>query len=104
MKIGKDLTITHYSTKQKGYGRQGLYIEFAEIGGLHYIKDVFPNVKEHFDILLTDEAFYNENKKCYTDCSGNGEYQESELYDSVLDALNAKLKGNEIEILEEEEN
>ena len=98
--IGTDLTIINYSTKQKGYGRQGLYLEFLEIEGSHYIKDVFPNVEEHFDILLESDAFFNEETGKYTNGNGNGEYNEDEVYDSIEDALNAILKGEEIEIEE----
>lgn len=101
--IGTDLTITGYSTKQKGYGRQGLYLEFLEHEGRHYIKDVFPNVEEHFGILLEADAFFNEETGKYTKGNGNGEYNEDEVYDSIEDALNANLKDEEVEIEEDEE-
>ena len=99
--IGTDLTITNYSTKQKGYGRQGLYLEFLELEGKHYIKDVFPNVVEHFDILLSSDAFLNEETGLYHDCDGNGEHEK--VYYSIEEALNEILYGEEIEIEEEEE-
>ena len=99
--IGTDLTITNYSIKQKGYGRQGLYLEFLEAHGMHYIKDVFPNVVEHFDILLSSDAFLNEETGLYSDCDGNGEHEK--VYSSIEEALNELLSGEEIEIIEEEE-
>lgn len=102
--IGQDLTICNYSTKQRGYGRQSLYLSFLEMEGEHYFNDVFPNVEEHFDILLNDDAFFNEEKGYYTDGNGNGHYSEDQVFDSVTDALNAILKGREIEVETEDEN
>lgn len=99
--IGADLIITNYSVKQKGYGRQGLYVEFLEVDGKHYIEDVFPNVTEHFDILLIHNAFFNEETGLYSDCDGNGEHEK--VYYSIEEALNEILSGEEIEIEEEEE-
>jgi len=103
-KIGTDLTIINYSTKQKGYGRQALFLEFLEVEGTYYIKDVFPNVMEHFDICLSDNAFFNEETGKYINGNGNGEYNEDEVYDSIEDALNAILKDEEIEIDEDDED
>jgi hypothetical protein len=53
--IGDELTIRSYTVKQKGYGRQGLSLQFYEIPGTHYYCDVYPNVKEHFK--LEDNEF-----------------------------------------------
>jgi hypothetical protein len=100
--IGEGLTICGHSVKQKGYGRQGLYLEFKEVQGEHYMQDVYPNVQEHFDFLLENDGFgQDEDGGLYTDGSGNGSYEK--LYKDVVDALNDILKGREIEISEEEE-
>jgi hypothetical protein len=101
--IGKDLTVFAYSTKQRGYGRQALYFEFIEIDGLFYIQDVFPNVVEHFDILLRRDAFPHEEKGFFTNGNGDGKYAESELQDSVIEALASIFNGDEIKVEEEEE-
>lgn len=51
----------HFKTKQKGYGRQGLYFVFNNED--YYIKDVFPNISEHFnDYELLDDCFGNEEE------------------------------------------
>ena len=96
--IGQHLTIFSYSVEQQGYGRQALYLEFVEIPGKYYFQDVFPNVEEHFDILLSENAAYNEDGDFYTNSNGNGEYSEHEVFNNVTEALNAKLAGREIEI------
>lgn len=96
--IGQDLTIFHYSVEQIGYGRQALYLMFVEIPGKYYFQDVFPNVEEHFDILLREDAAYNEDGDYYTNSNGNGEYSDDEVFNDVTEALNAKLAGREIEI------
>lgn len=96
--IGQDLTIFSYSVEQLGYGRQALYLEFVEIPGKYYFEDVFPNVEEHFDILLSEDAAYNEDGDFYTTNDGNGEYSEDEVFNNVTEALNAKLAGCEIEL------
>jgi len=110
MIIGQDLTIWSYSTKQKGYGRQGLYLSFLEIEGNYYMCDLFPNLQEHFDYLTIEDAFEHNRdifgrycKKYYTDCTGNGEYDV--VYDDDLDFLKQNFEGEivEIEIDEEEE-
>lgn len=101
--IGKNLTITDYDIKQRGYGRQSFYLQFAEISGKHYYCDVFPNVEEHFDILLRADAAYYEEKGYYTDCNGNGQYTDEEVYNTIIEALQHKLNGMSIEIEIEEE-
>jgi hypothetical protein len=106
--IGQNCEIYSYSTKQRGYGRQSLYVELKRNDILFnikdsfikdvYVMDVFPNVEEHFDIVLNQDAFYNEEGDYYTDSNGNGEYKSTDLYDSILEALNAHLEGNELVI------
>lgn len=101
--IGENLNIASFSTKQKGYGRQALYLDFAEIPGSHYICDVYPNVIEHYDILLYDDAYEHNRdeqgrfcKKYYVNGNGNGHYDR--YYNSVEEFLNEYFKGEEIEI------
>lgn len=101
--IGKTLTITDYDIKQRGYGRQSLYLQFAEISGKHYYCDVFPNVEEHFDILLRDDAFYCEEGGYYTNSNMNGQYNDDEVYNTIVDGLKHKLNGMSIKIEIEEE-
>lgn len=112
--IGQEIEIYEFSVKQKGYGRQGLYVVLYKKDSFHlpvserftmpiYIMDVFPNVAEHFDnYILREDAFFSEDEGYYTDGNGNGQYSENELFDSVLDMLNHALKGNEVEIDEDE--
>lgn len=101
--IGENLTINHYSTKQKGYGRQGLYLEFDEVQGSYHMCDVYPNVVEHYDILLYDDAYERDRdnrgrfcKKYYVNGNGNGHYDR--YYNSVLEFLSEHFEGEEIEI------
>lgn len=101
--IGEDLTIISYLTKQRGYGRQSLYVSFLEIDGEIYIQDVYPNVEEHFDILLVDDAYLNEETGKYTNSNDNGSYSEEDLYDDIEDALNRLLNGCEVEVDEDED-
>lgn len=98
MTIGTDLTIVNFFTKQRGYGRQSLYLIFKELDKEYYYRDVFPNVEEDFDILLRMDAAYDEENDYYTDSNGNGEYTEEEVYESIIDALQTKLNGMTIEI------
>jgi hypothetical protein len=109
--IGTDLTITGYSVKQKGYGRQGLYLRFLEVENGkdgYYVQDVFPNVIEHFDILLENDAFLRNRdsfgrfcKPYFTDGNGNGHYDK--YYYSIAEYLTEYFEGTEIEIDEEDE-
>lgn len=104
--IGTDCEIYGYSTKQRGYGRQSLYVEIKRTDipfDLNksfikdiYLMDVYPNVQEHFDFLLEDDSFFDEEKGYYTDGSGNGEYEE--IYNTTTEALNAHLEGIEVEV------
>jgi hypothetical protein len=60
----------NFTTKQKGYGRQGLYFDFD--GETYHICDVFPNVEEHFeDYELSEDCFFNEETETYTDLNGH---------------------------------
>lgn len=101
--IGTDAKVISYSTTQQGYGRQSLYVTLlCEDGTTYddmYVKDVFPNVLEHYDnYILTDDAFYIEEKNIYADGNGNGEYTEDEVFDSVEELLNHVLDGEEVEV------
>ena len=62
-----------FTTKQKGYGRQGLYANGE------YIMDVFPNIDEYFEIEHENDVFFNEETEIYTDCNGN-EIEEENIY------------------------
>jgi len=74
-----------FTTKQKGYGRQGLFANSV------YIMDVFPNVNEYFDIHYIDDSFYNEETDTYTDCNGN-EIEEENIYTDRNEWLSEKLQ------------
>lgn len=103
--IGEDCDIFFITTKQKGYGRQGVYadifIDNQRISDV-YIMDVFPNIDEHFNAAHYDDAFpvleTNENgEEVYlksTDCDGN------EL-DHVYSNTSELFLGKEIEIFVE---
>ena len=96
--IGQDAEIIGYSTRQKGYGRQSLYVDLLVKGDVVkdvYIRDVFPNVNEHFDFILTEDAFLDEETGLYHDCNGNGEFEKT--HDSVIDFLKEELIGHEVE-------
>lgn len=41
-----------FTVRQKGYGRQGLYVS-----GCH-LMDVFPNIEEHFNLAHKDSVFF----------------------------------------------
>lgn len=70
-----------FSTKQEGYGRQGLYFSFDN--KKYFLQSVFPNVKEYFGITHQNECFYIEETKGYIDCDGNETTPYSDL-DSFL--------------------
>lgn len=70
-----------FTTEQEGYGRQGLYFSFD--GKKYFLKSVFPNVEEHFNINHENDCFYNEETEIYTDCNGNETTPYSDL-DSFL--------------------
>ena len=75
------MTTFNFTTKQEGYGRQGLYFSFN--GEKHFIQSVFPNVEEYFGITYENDCFYNEETETYTDCNGNETIPYSDL-DSFL--------------------
>jgi hypothetical protein len=63
---GIDTRLVSVRAKQKGYGRQGVFLKFNkfQFGNIDdlYICDVFPNIHEHFDnydetneLILSDE-------------------------------------------------
>ncbi len=102
--IGENAKIIGYSVKQKGYGRQGLYLNLLidgekNIDGV-YVQDVFPNVLEHFqwDFYLEEYAVYDEDRGVWTRDSGNGEYTNDQIFDTMEDLLNKALEGRELEV------
>ncbi len=107
--IGIDIEVFSHITKQKGYGRQGLYIYFFHEGKRYdgvYVMDVFPNVLEHFSnqAILSQDAFpMKGSDDLYTDGNQNGEYTIDQIFNTTDDLLNYVLKGHEVEI-EESEN
>ena len=107
--IGQDCEIYSHSTKQKGYGRQGLYVELKRTDipfdlGKSFIKnvyltDVFPNVKEHFNgYILEEDAFPNEDGTLFHNCNGNGEYTPDHMFKTTDDMLNHAFSETEVEI------
>ncbi len=71
------MTAFNFTTKQEGYGRQGLYFSFD--GKNHFIQSVFPNVEEYFGVTYENDCFYNEETETYTDCDGNETTPYSDL-------------------------
>ena len=61
---GVDARLIYVSTKQEGYGRQGVYVTFNEyhFGQVEelYLGSVFPNVREHFDTSDDDDRTITE--------------------------------------------
>lgn len=71
-----------FTTKQKGYGRQGLYFRFDSKS--YYLTDVFPNIPEHFnDYAHNDDCSYNEETEIYTNSNGR-EVTPIESWDEFL--------------------
>lgn len=114
--IGEDVEVYSYYTKQRGYGRQSLYVELKrkdipfDINDSFikdiYVMDVFPNILEHFQesYILEDYSFYDEDKDVYTDSNGDREYESDCVFKNITDLLNAASAGDEIEVeIEEEE-
>ena len=66
-----------FTTKQEGYGRQGLYFSFD--GEKHFIQSVFPNVEEYFGITHENDCFYNDESETFTDCDGHETLPYSDL-------------------------
>lgn len=76
------MTTFNFTTKQKGYGRKGLYFDFD--GKSFYLTDVFPNVTEQFeDFELTENCFFNEEDEKYYDQNGH-EVTPIDSWDSFL--------------------
>ncbi len=107
---GQEVTYAYHEVEQAGYGRQHLYFKFREIDELMYVQDVFPNVEEHFDFLLQDDA-YEQNRdmwgrfcpKYFTNGAGSGYYTESDLYNTVDDFLRYRFRDADFAIATEEE-
>lgn len=113
--IGQEVEIYSYSTKQRGYGRQSLFVELKRndipfdlkksfIKDV-YVMDVFPNILEHYQhaYYIIEYAHYNEEKGLYTRDSGDGEYTEDCIFGSITELLNHALEGKEFEFETEEE-
>lgn len=107
--IGQEVEVYGYYTEQRGYGRQSLYVELKRndipfdlkesfIKDVH-ICDVYPNILEHYQssYYLMEYAHYDEEKGTYTRDSGDGEYEENCLFNSITELLNHALVGYEIE-------
>jgi len=89
-------TIINYSTKQKGYGRQGLYVDIQFnnlVFNNIYVEDVFPNLGEQF--LLEEHAFWDEDKEIHHDDSGQ-EFEE--VFKTTLDYVKSIVDFNDLEI------
>lgn len=116
--IGQGVKIVDYSTKQQGYGRQSLYvdlivdadecqqaIDLGLKGLVHvenvYVKDVFPNVLEHYNdsYILTSDAGYNEEEeKYYASSEPSRLFDEDEVFDTVEDLLNVALNDEQVDV------
>lgn len=112
LKIGQELKIIGHSVKQKGYGRQALYVDVMFDNGVAlkkmeniYVKDVFPNVIEQYQdqFYIKEFGAYDEETGLWTRESGNGEYTDEQMFDSIDNMLNHVLSGHEIDIQDEEE-
>lgn len=93
--------IVNYSTKQRGYGRQSLYVDVLIEGKIVKdvsVQDVFPNFQEHFDFVLNQDAVELEDGT-FTDCNGNGNYDRT--FGTTLEAVQYFV---EVENLDIEEN
>ena len=96
-------TIVNYSTKQRGYGRQSLYVDVAIDGEVVkdvYVQDVFPNFQEHFDFVLTEDAFELEDGT-YTNGNGNGKYDRT--FQTTLEAVQFFVAVENLEIEKNEQ-
>jgi hypothetical protein len=113
--IGQEVEIYSYSTKQKGYGRQALYVDLMRNDESDfdkkfvkkvYVQDVFPNILEHFQnqYYLQEYSTFDEEAGVYRRDSGYGEYSEDCIFKNTSDLLNHALAGTELEIEIEEEN
>ena len=87
----------HFTTKQEGYGRQGLYFKFNDTE--YYIRSVFPNIQEQFsDYELQEDCFFNSETETFTNESG----KEVNPIDSWDDFLFSEFKSEIGEILFDE--
>ena len=80
--------IANYSTKQRGYGRKSLYVDVVIDGEMVrdvYVQDVFPNVEEHFDYVLTEDATEHPDGVHFTNLNGNGKYDRT--FNTTLEAI-----------------
>lgn len=98
-KIGEDLEIFNVRQVPAGYGRKKVYLEFYETFEEYYKQDAFPNLEEQYNILLEEDAFFDEEKNIWKDSNGN-EYKE--VFQSIEDWARIKYEGNEIEIEEDD--
>lgn len=88
----------NFTTKQEGYGRKGLFVEFGFRGddGRFYIQSVYPNIEEHFGITHESDAFYNEEENIYTNGAGT-EIDEKDIYTDLDEWLFFRFADFEIE-------
>ena len=93
-------TIVNYSTKQKGYGRQALYVDIQFNNLLFknvYVEDIFPNLEEGKGYILEVDAFYDEDREIYHD--GNGKYYDEDVvFKTTLDAVKSFVNIDDLEI------
>ena len=114
--IGNEVEIISYSTKQKGYGRQALYVDLKinseqdfdkKFVKKVYAMDVFPNILEHFQnsYYLQEFSTFDEAAGVYRRDSGYGEYSVDCIFKDTTALLNKALDGDVLEIeVENEEN
>lgn len=107
--IGQEVEVYGFYTKQRGYGRQSLYVQLKRndipfsltksfIKHV-YVMDVYPNVLEHFQDSYYIEEFtsYDKEKGVYTRNSGNGEYSQDCIFKNTNELLNHALRGKEFQ-------
>ena len=104
--IGEGAEIVNFITKQAGYGRQHLYVNIVFNDKFYnniYVMDVFPNIHEHFagQAILSQDAFYQDDKDYSTDANGKGKYTFDQIFDTTNELLNYVLQGKEVEIPEQ---
>lgn len=108
--LGENVNIIAYHTKQKGYGRQSLYVNLIRTDIPYnpeksfitdvYVMDVYPNVLEHFEssYYLREHAIHDKARGVYTRESGDGEYTDEDLFNNMNELLNHALRGHEFEL------
>jgi|GEM_PF-6887857 len=85
------LKIINYKVKQKGYGRQALYIDLSNGEKSIYVMDVFPKLLEHFERKYTlVDCVYEDSEGNITD--GNRYYKLRNVFNTTLELLNTALK------------